>query len=108
MHRTDIPTGILSSPNERHKSYRMPSTSPARSEADWHAETECYFEYLIKKFLGDKEKFIAAKQMLLANDVDLKAYKDLDRDTLEWWDISWEIARKICRDVKVFQMEDIY
>ena len=86
----------------------MPSTSPARSEADWRAETECYFEYLIKKFPGDQEKFLAAKQILLANDVDLKAYKHLDRDMLEKWDISWGIAEKIRRDIKVFQMEDIY
>jgi len=105
---TGLHTGMLPSPNERRRSYRMPSTSPARSEADWRAETECYFEYLIKKFPGDQEKFLAAKQILLANDVDLKAYKHLDRDMLEKWDISWGIAEKIRRDIKVFQMEDIY
>ena len=83
------------------------STSPAHSESDWRAETERYFEYLINKFPGDEEKFLAAKQTLLANDVDLKAYKHLDHDILEKWDISWGIAERIRRDVKVFQMEDI-
>ena len=101
-----------STPSAGYKHYhhdrRHPSTSPARSDADWRAETERYFEFLIKKFPGDKDKFLAAKLMLLANDVDLKAYKELDRDTLESWDISWGIAKKICRDVKIFQMEDIY
>jgi len=38
---------------------------------------------LIKNFPGDKEKFVAAKQMLLANDFDLKLYKDFNCDALE-------------------------
>ena len=97
-------TNTPKSRNER----RHLSTSPAHSESDWRAETERYFEYLINKFPGDEGKFIAAKQTLLANDVDLKAYKHLDRDILEKWDISWGIAERIRRDVKVFQMEDIY
>ena len=101
------PGGAPSSPNERRHNHRPPSTSPARSEADWRAETERYFEFLINKFPGDREKLLAAKQMLLANDVDLKAYKHLDYNTLEKWDISWGIAEKIRRDVKVFQMENI-
>ena len=63
---------------------------------------------MINKFPGDEEKFLAAKQTLLANDVDLKAYKHLDHDILEKWDISWGIAERIRRDVKVFQMQDIY
>jgi len=83
MHPIGILTGISPSPNERHRSYRMPSTSPACSEAYWCAEIERYFEYLIKNFPGDKEKFVAAKQMLLANDFDLKLYKDFNCDALE-------------------------
>ena len=90
-----LPTGPLSgipeSPNDtiRHLFRpRRPSTSSACSESDWRAETERYFEYLIRKFPGDQTKLLSAKQMLLANDVDLKAYKRLDHGTFEKWDIS--------------------
>ena len=102
------PQSRENTPNGRHFSHRIPSTSPARSEADWRAETERYFEFLINKFPGDREKLLAAKQMLLANDINLKSYKEIDRETLEKWDITWGIAKKICCDVKVFQMKDIY
>jgi len=100
--------GPFQSPPNRRYSARMPSSSPARSEADWHAETERYFEFLINKFPEDRERLLAAKQTLLSNDVDLKSYKDIELETLEKWDITWGIAKKICRDVKVFQMDDIY
>ena len=98
----------MQSPPGRRHSAHMPSSSPARSEADWRSETERYFEYLVNKFPGDKEKLLAAKQILLSNDVDLKSYKDIEPETFEKWDITWGIAKKICRDVKIFQMEDIY
>jgi hypothetical protein len=100
--------GTIHSPENTPNRPRMPSTSPARSEVDWRAETDRYFEYLTKKFPGDTDKLLAAKQTLLVNDVDLKSYKDVDHEALEIWDITWGIMKKICRDVKVFQMEDIY
>jgi len=69
---------------------------------------ECYFEYLIKKFSDGQKKFLAVKQVLLANNVDLKVYKHLDYDILEKWNISCGIAEKIHYNIKVFQIEDIY
>jgi len=67
----------ITDPNVCHQSYQLPFTLSAHFKVDWHPETKCYFEYLIKKFSGDKKKFIALKQMLLANNIDFKAYKDL-------------------------------
>jgi hypothetical protein len=93
---------------ERDFRLRMPSTSPAHSNPEGHVEVDRYFEWLTAKFPGDREKLIRAKDELHGRDIDLKTLRKLPHKELGEWGISWGIADKIRREIKTFQVEDIY
>jgi hypothetical protein len=95
-------------PHRRRNNRRMPSTSPACSDPDGHAELDRYFDWLIKKYPADKEKLLLAKEPLHKRDLDLKAIRKLENTTLESWGMTLGIADKIRREIKIFQEEDIY
>lgn len=100
--------GSIYSPQNTPSRHRLPSTSPARSDPDGHAELDRYFNWLIRKYPGDKEKLLSAKDKLHERDLDLKSIRKLPNSTLEGWGITWGIADKIKREIKDFQDEDIY
>jgi hypothetical protein len=96
------------SPGMYKNQHRHPSTSPARSDPDGHAELDRYFMWLIGKYPADKERLLSAKDKLHDKDVDLKTLRKLELTILEAWGISWGVGDKIKYEIKDFQCLDIY
>jgi hypothetical protein len=97
-----------STSHDHRNNHRMPSISPPLSDPDEYAELDRYFNWLISKYPADKEKLFLAKDKLHEHDLDLKSIRKLENTTLENWGLTWGIADKIRREIKVFQNEDIY
>ena len=90
----------ISSPDHtpvgRRSSFRMPSTSPAQSDPDGHAEVDRYFAWLIRKYPADKDKLLQAKDKIHEEDLDLKAIHTLEINILKSWSKTLGIVDKIC------------
>lgn len=96
------------SPQNRHSTRRIPSTSPARSDPDGRAEVDRYFAWLIKKYPADDERLVSAKDKVHEKGLDLVTLRKIDNLVLDGWGIVWGLADKIKREIKAFQDYELH
>lgn len=96
------------SPQNRHSTRRIPSTSPARSDPDGRAEVDQYFAWLIKKYPADDERLVSAKDKVHEKGLDLVTLRKIDNLVLDGWGIVWGLADKIKREIKAFQDYELH
>jgi hypothetical protein len=84
---------------------RMPSTSPAMSDADPTAARNGFFNALYAKYPSEKEKFADAKGKLDEEEYDLKTIHKVFKDDSKWESIFVKkgVGHQIRNRIKRFQ-----